>query len=222
MTLKNIFDVPSGTATRPIVDTVGRFRSGHQLNKRPIALQQWRVTSDDPSITDQIGALYGGTSQTWDSEKEPYEVFTKAETVNILVDPDAVHTGMVLYGRAGAIRRCDGQSLTYPKEQSGTACACAAFTSLAERKAAAQNGTGCSPEIIIKFKLDDAAELGYFKFITGSWSMARDIVETEERLRSLTGTHHATLTLEPVSFTTKEGVARSFTKPVLTIGGPAQ
>jgi hypothetical protein len=142
--------------------------------------------------------------------------------VNIIMDPaDGIYTSMVLYGRAGAIRRCDGQSLTYPAEQKGQPCACASMQSLSERKAAAQNGTGCSPEIIVRFRLEDDPDLGVFKFISGSWSFARDIGEVEASLARFDGPVRATLALEPVSFTTKEGQNRSFTKPVVTILGAA-
>ena len=221
MSLKNIFDVPAGTGTKPVIDTVGRFRSGHQLNKRPIALSEWRVTTDDPDVADKIAAAFGGEKQTWDSEREPFEVFTTVSSVDILIEPDGVRSGMVLYGRAGAIRRCDGQDITYPPEARGSACACAAYTNLAERKAAAQAGTGCQPEIIVRFRLASDPDLGLFKFVTGSWSMARDIGEVETRLASATSTQRATLSLEHVEFTTKEGVKRAFTKPVVTIKGDA-
>jgi hypothetical protein len=221
MALKNIFSVEN-TGTRPIEDVVGRFRSGHQLNKRPVALSDWRVTSDDPTIADTIAKMFGGERQEWDSEREPYEVFTTVSSISIVMDAKrGLHTGMVLYGRAGAIRRCDGMALTYPKEQAGTPCACAGFSSLADRKAAAQNGTGCSPEIVLRFRLADAPEIGEFKFVTGSWSMARDIAEVENALSAHEGNVRATLTLENVEFTTKEGVNRKFTKPVLKVIGPA-
>lgn len=217
MALKNIFDVAPNTGTRPVIDTVGRFRSGHQLNKRPIALSDWRVTTDDPDVADKIAELFGGEKQTWDSEREPFEVFTTLSSVDVLVEPDAIRSGMVLYGRAGAIRRCDGETITYPSEAKGTPCACASYTSLAERKAAAQAGTGCQPEVIIRFRLAAAPDLGVFKFVTGSWSMARDINAVEADLSSREGTVSASLILEPVEFTTKEGVKRNFTKPVLKL-----
>ena len=221
LTFANIFDVPKGTGSTPVTDTVGRFRSGHQLNKRPIALTNWRVTTDDPGVAGDIARLFGGEKQEWDSEREPYEVFTTVPSVEVLVEPNAIHTGMVLYGRAGAIRRCDGETMTYPAESKGQPCACASFSSLADRKAAAANGTGCSPEIIIRFRLANEPDLGEFKFVTGSWSMARDIVQVEAALRACEGTQKATLSLEHVEFTTKEGQKRSFTKPVLALKGSA-
>ena len=221
MALKNVFDVPAGTSTKPVIDTVGRFRSGHQLNKRPIALSDWRVTTDDPSIADKIVELYGGEKQTWDSEREPFEVFTTVSSVDVLVEPNAIHSGLVLYGRAGAIRRCDGETITYPPEMKGQPCPCASFKDLAERKAAAQAGTGCQPEIVIRFRLADAPDIGVLKFVTGSWTMARDIGEVEARLSSAESTQKATLSLEHVEFTTREGAKRQFTKPVLTLKGNA-
>ena len=218
--LKNIFDVAPGTGTSPIIDTVGRFRSGHQLSKRPIALSEWRVTTDDPTIADKISELYGGERQSWDSEREPFETFTNVSTVNVIVEPDAIRSSMVLYGRAGAIRRCDGETIFYPKESAGTPCVCAGAATMQERKAAAQAGTGCQPEVIIRFRLADAPDLGVFKFVTGSWSMAKDIGPIENQLSALLVPQKATLTLEPVSFE-KDGLKRQFTKPVLALLGDA-
>jgi hypothetical protein len=220
MPIRSIFDVAPGTGTRPVTDVVGRFRSGHVLSKRPVALTEFRVTTDDPTVAEKIAEMYGGSPQDWDGTRDPIEVFTTVKSVNIILDPkDGIHSAMSLYGRAGAIRRCDGETLTYPTEQKGQPCACASMQSLSERKAAAQNGTGCSPEINVRFRLADAPDLGVFRFVSGSWSFAKDIVEVEANLARFDGPVRATLALEPVSFTTKEGQNRSFTKPVVTILG---
>ena len=41
-------------------DVVGRFRSGHQINKRPAALSEWRVTTGDPEVAEKIHDILGG------------------------------------------------------------------------------------------------------------------------------------------------------------------
>jgi hypothetical protein len=207
-------------------DVVGRFRSGYQLNNRPAALTEWRVTTGDPEVADAIRALLGGEEpQPWDAKGEDnLETFTKAKSVEILLDgPRSVRSSMVLWGRNGkAIRRCDG--VDQIGDGKGKGCECPA--SFAERKEAAKAGTGCDPQIEVYFRLAADPDLGIFKFQTGSWSMVRDLGAEEDKLAEIDGPARATLELEEVSFVAKNGPRKgqtvSFTKPVLTILGPAE
>ncbi|WP_286689674.1 MULTISPECIES: hypothetical protein [unclassified Aeromicrobium] len=43
-------------------DIVGRFRSGYQANDRPVALQNWRITSGDPEVADKVADQFGAPS----------------------------------------------------------------------------------------------------------------------------------------------------------------
>ena len=217
----NIFDVDTEAAPRQTYDVVGRFRAGHMIGKRPQTLSEWRVTTDDPEVADKIAALYGGKAQTWDNERQPHEVFTTATTIPVIVEK--IFSSMTLWGRAGAIRKCDGNTLTYPEDQAGKACECASYGSLADRKAAAERGTGCSPDITVRFKLADAPDLGTFEFKTGSWSLARDIGKVEADLAAFGGRAAGTLSLVPVEFTAKDsGLLRKFTKSVVSLTAAAQ
>ncbi len=206
----NIFDVEGDAAPRKTFDVVGRFRAGHMIGKRPQTLNEWRVTTDDPEVADRVAELFGGKSQGWDNERQPWEVFTTATSVPVIVEK--IFSSMTLWGRQGPIRKCDGATLTYPDDQAGEACECAKYSSLSDRKAAAERGTGCQPDITVRFLLADAPELGTFEFKTGSWSLARDISGIEGTLADLGGRASGTLTLTPVEFTNNEGQLRKFTK----------
>lgn len=210
-------DPDSAPKPRQTEDVVGRFRSGHQINGRPLALSTWRVTTGDPDVADEVHSMLGGDAPAkWEARGEDdIEVFTAAETVDIIVaSPKAVRSEMVLWGRTNkAIRRCDGVRQGEPND--GASCACP--HAFADRKAAAQEGTGCQPSITIWFKLADAPELGVFKFQTGSWSMVKEIGEAEAKLAEIDGPARAKLTLELVEYTTKQGRAVSYTKPVLKV-----
>jgi len=206
----SIFDVQVPADSKVTYDVVGRFRAGHQINKRPQSLEEWRITSDDRELLDSAAELLGGTVQTWDNEKQPYEVFTDAKTVNVTVE--RIFSGMTLWGRAGAVHRCDGETVSYPEENKGQACHMSGKP-MDERKAAASNGTGCSPDITIRFRLTGHEDLGLFEFKTGSWGMARDIAKVESDLEKFGGKAEGTLTLEPVEFIQKStGQNRRFIK----------
>lgn len=217
-----IFDVDSSEAkSASSDDMVGRFRSGHQINGRPLALSQWRVTGADPVALETVREIMGGEEAPgkWDTKSdETYEVFTTSTSVEIILDgPRAVKTGMVLWGRKGKIRECDGVSQT---DEGSSDCVCP--SDLKERKEGAKQGTACEPSIQIYFKLALNPELGKFKFFTGSWTMAREIYKAEERLAQIDGPAHATLSLELVSFVTKDGKEVTYTKPVLEVHDAAE
>lgn len=201
-------------------DVVGRFRSGAQVNRRPLALDEWRVTTGDPEVADAIAALFGGKPQSWAAQGEDnIEVYTDAPSVDIILDgPDSVRQSMVLWGRNGLIRSCDGVT---QKDDQGSPCACP--SALRDRKDAAKAGHGCEPSIQVYFRLAKDPDLGRMKFFSGSWSMARDLVAdgVEEALENIGGPALCSLAIEVVSYETKDGVKREFRKPRLTVKGAA-
>ncbi|MDG4792719.1 hypothetical protein [Micromonospora sp. WMMD1082] len=207
-------------------DLVGRFRSGYQVNGRPASLEKWRITTGDPEVAEAIRGLFGGDkAQSWETKGEDnLEVFTGAERVKIILDgPKAIRQEMVLWGRSGAIRRCDGVDQTGTDADDpakGQPCECPA--SFQDRKDAARAGRGCQPSTTIFFTLADSPELGRFKFNSGSWSLVRDIVTTEKALGEIDGPAYAWLSLEVVSYEDKKiGKTKSFTKPVVDVIGAA-
>ncbi|MFI7069532.1 recombination directionality factor [Micromonospora sediminicola] len=203
-------------------DLVGRFRSGYQVNGRPASLEKWRVTTGDPAVADEIRRLMGGERpQSWETSGEDnLEVFTDSPKVKIRLDgPKAIRQEMILWGRNGAIRKCDGVEQTMDEDK-GKPCECPA--SYQDRKDAAKSGRGCAPSITVYFTLADAPELGRFRFNSGSWSLVRDIITTESALEKIDGPAYAWLGLEVVTYEPKGGGAkRSFTKPIIDVIGAA-
>lgn len=222
----NIFDVDKTPGSQSASnDVVGRFRSGYQINNRPMSLEKWRVTTGDPEVAEAVTAILGGDEpQEWETKGEDkMEVFTKSKTVDIILDgPRAVKSEMVLWGRAGAIHKCDGAVIHYPDEEKGKPCPNAGLD-LKARKDAAQRGTGCGPSITVWFRLADNPDLGRFKFTSGSWSFAKDIARPEEAIADADGPVKGSLTLEVVEFEDRtSGQKRRFVKPVLKITGSVE
>lgn len=212
-------------------DVVGRFRSGHQLNKRPVALTEWRVTTGDPEVADAIAELLGGDApQEWDaSGEDKIEVFTATKSVPVILDgPKALRQRMVLWGRNNKIiSDSDGETLSTGEPDPDR------DLSFQERKAKARDGIGAQPQIDVFFRIKGHEDLGIFKFQTGSWSMAQDLArdDTEQELADYFGDSdgkgvEAVLHLEGVEFTAKNGPRAgqlvSYTKPVLDIKGPVK
>ena len=216
-------------------DVVGRFRSGHQINGRPAALSEWRVTTGDPEVADKIHEILGGDApQEWEARGEDnLEVFTASGEVEIILEgTKALRQQMVLFSRAGKlIYASDGETITYPEDQKGDPDPDAELA-FQERKAKARDGLGAEPQIEVYFRLAEDPDLGIFKFQSGSWSMASDLAydDTEGNLRdaiadSEDGKARATLKIEEVSFVAKNGPRAGqtvrYNKPVLKIKGAA-
>ncbi|AYN57748.1 recombination directionality factor [Arthrobacter phage DrManhattan] len=237
MALKIFGDNPE-TASAPrkrfADDVVGRFRSGHQMNGRPAALTEWRITTGDPEVAEAVHELFGGDApQDWEAKGEDnIEVFTASKEIDVILDgPNALRQKMVLWSRAGKlIQSGDGQTIDYPEDKAGPDPD--AHLSFQERKAKARDGFGAEPQIEVYFRLAEDPDLGIFKFQTGSWSMASDLAynDTEGELTdyaadSETGKVKGVLKLEEVSFVAKNGPRAgqtvSYTKPVLKIKGAA-
>ena len=221
-------DTTNGTApkNRFADDVVGRFRSGHVLSNRPIALTEWRVTTGDPEVAGTIHDLLGGDApQEWEtSTEETLEVFTASNAIEVILDPSrALKQEMIWWGRNGVIQKGDGEVITYPEEKAGPDPD--ADLPLAERKQKAKDGIGPGPSIEVFFRLADEPDLGVFKFQSGSWSLASDLAynDTEGKLADSDGLVRATLSLEKVEYKAKAGPRAgslvSYTKPVLKLKG---
>lgn len=216
MAIQRIFDVETAAKTASNDDIVGRFRSGQQLNDRPLALSEWRITSADPEALSIIAKIMGGAEPTeWNTKTdEKYELFTTSSSVNITLDgPTALRSSMVLWGRSAKIRQCNGA-----EQEDGTPCACP--SDIKELKAQGKQGLACEPSIQVYFRLTDAPELGKFKFFSGSWTMAKEMGAAEAALAVIDGPAYATMHLELVEYVAKDGTNVKFTKPVVSILGP--
>lgn len=211
-----IFDVDPDAAPRGSQsdDVVGRFRSGAQLNGRPMALEAWRMTTGDPEVAEAIAEALGGEVGEWDTQgEEVLEVYTDAKELEVIFDDaGSIRSSMVLWGRNALLRSCDGVTQGHPNE--GEDCACP--SKVKDRKEAAQKGTGCEPSVQLYFRLADHPTLGKFKFFSGSWALLGEIGKSEDALAKIDGPAKAILRLDQV--TTKAG--RTFTKPTVKITGP--
>lgn len=215
-------------------DIVGRFRSGYVLDDRPQTLDNWRVTTGDPDVANTVYDLLGGDApQEWEAKGEDnLEVFTASSEVKILLGKGAIRQKMALWGRNGKpIYFSDGETILYPEDRKGEPDPDAHLT-FAERKQRAKDGIGAEPQVEIFFRLADEPDLGIFKFQSSSWSLVSDLDHfgIEEELEDLaadseTGQVKATLKIEEVSFTAKNGPRAGklvqYKKPVLKLKGAA-
>lgn len=185
-------------------DTVGRFRAGRLVGKKPESLDEWRVTTGDPEVASAIVQLFGGVSKEWETTGEDgLEILTTTKAVDVIIDnPRAIQADMRQYSNNNLFHHCDGVEFLSPEERKGTACGCPA--ALRDRKAHAKMG-GPKPNIDIKFRLYEDPDLGYFRLVTGSWDLVRDLGELTTALEDVGGPAKCELRIDKVSFEAKSG-----------------
>lgn len=218
--ISRIFDHPDAAAARRARksrDIVARFNAGMKIDDRPLSLEHWRITSDDPEVLDTLRALYGGSEpEEWETKRrDNLELLTDTSSVQIILDgPRSIISSFKLFGRSGKpIRVCDGI-----ETEDGQPCKCG--VAISDRKEAHRAGDGCQPEMVFFFELADAPDLGRMKFQTGSWTLVEDLPDIEDALTDLDGPALAELELEVVEFTTRRGEERRFIRPRVRVLGP--
>lgn len=216
-------------------DIAGRFRSGRLVGKMPESLNTWRITTGDPSVADELAKLLGGEPEEWDTDKEDnLEVLTTSASVAIIIESsDKIDASMKLFGSNGLVHHCDGVTFLSPEEDKGEPCHCPPL--LQDRKDKARSNRGPKPSIDVVFRLEDAPDLGLFRFNSGSWELVKvlhDVIADVDthggRLFDADGNVtdagvpvRATLTIEHVSYTTKAGRDVAYNKPVIKVLGAA-
>jgi len=214
----NIFDVnPEGVSKRQD-DYIGSARGGMQLNGRPMSLATWRFTTGDRAVADTIARAYGGVVEEWETTTdEKLQVITDVDSVDIILEK--VVTSMVLWGKKGKIRECDG--IVQKADEAGACAGCVCPSALPDKKKAAKLGTGCEPSVGVFFRLDhpDLVDEGVFKMWSGGWTWAKDVQDVERKHDDLGGVPvHAKLMKRKVEFTAGDGTEVKYVTPDIRIG----
>ena len=229
MAIKNsIFDVdPDEAQDGGVDDIVARFRTGYQDEVgNPVGLSEFRVTTGDPEVAEALAELMGSDEDgvtTWDTKtEENLQVFTTTSKVDIILDgPHAVRSSLVLWGQQAKILETDGEYLYDDDGNLTDEVWPGATQSLAQMKEAARKGKGPKPSLQAYFRLADLPDIGKIRFFAGAWTAIDNFSKAEAKLAEIDGPAVGTLELERVEFTAKSGDEVRYTKPKLTITGPA-
>lgn len=199
---------------------VFQFRSGMQVDRKPVSLANWRVLTDDPVVAESIAELLGGRSEEYDPSKALHlHVMTETPAVEIVINGSkAIEDKLILWGPGGPIHECDGAYFLSPAEDKGQPCGCPSLMS--ERKDLAKRRRGPSPSINVTFRLAGLGyDLGPGKLIATAWSLAEVIHEVKDALDAVDGEALCRLELEHVKYTNKAGINVEYRKPVITVLG---
>lgn len=217
--MSRIFDPKKRAPRASAGDRVGRFRSGHQLSGKPVSLQEWRITTDDSEVAQTVADLFGGEPQQWETKgDDDVEVFTEAAEVGIILDPErGVDAHFYIWPRGQKrIVNCDGDVVEV-EGRKPIECTSGTFTTKAEYE---EEEHVCDPQVRVRFRLQDAPDLGTFEFQSGAWSLVTEVGPLLYDLSAYDGSVLATLGLEVVEYET-QGQKKRFTKPVVTVLGAA-
>jgi hypothetical protein len=199
---------------------VFQFRSGMQVDRKPVSLAHWRVLTDDPTVADSIAELLGGRAEEYDPTKaQNMHVMTESDSVEIVINGSkAIEDKLILWGPGGPIHECDGAYFLSPAEDKGQPCGCPSLMS--ERKDLAKRRRGPSPNIIVNFRLAGLGyDLGAGQMRATAWTLAEVIHEVKDALDQVDGEALCRLDLEHVQYTNKAGIDVSYRKPVITVLG---
>ncbi|HLL34188.1 MAG TPA: hypothetical protein VK545_09915 [Streptomyces sp.] len=240
--LKNIWDADPDAAPKEAPsyadDIVGRFRSGRLVKsgrtETPESLNEWRVTTGDPTVAKKVAELLGGEPESWETDREDnIEILTSSRTVQIIIEPDGVDASFKQFmPGAGLIHHCDGFHYLSPDEDKGKKCPCPSL--IAERKLQATQMRGPKPSVDVTFRMADAPDLGKFRFNSGSWKLVEALGplfadldrygNAGDEENGVEGAPvRASLTIENVSYVPKKGPRAgqtvSYNKPVIKVFG---
>jgi len=206
-------------------DVVGRFRSGFQTDSGlPVSLNAFRITTGDPEVAGYVVDVMGSSDDpavtTWEtSTEEKYQVFTDTNKLDIILEPGSVRATLTLWSNKGKkIVETDGTWLIEDGKVTDKAWD-GASKSMGDIKQAARDGVGPSPSLQAYFRIADAPVLGKFKYFSGSWTAIDNFNAAEAALDGNKEPQRATLELERVEFTAKDGTEVSYVRPQIIVLG---
>lgn len=168
---------PRADSARAENDVVGTFRSGEVRRRQPVALTEWRVTTDSPDVAETIEQLLGGATSENDSDKESLQVHTTTSSVDVEIE--SIDSGFVVFSNGAFVRSCNG-SVQLGGDEAGQPCPCDGLD-VEQRKAFAAKG-GCKPDIKVVFRLTEAPNLGRFQFRSGAWTLLESVQAVETKV----------------------------------------
>lgn len=196
---------------------VGRFHALRIVRNRPESLPGWRVTTTDRAVANIVAELLGGHPEEAHASGDSHiEVLTPATAVQVIIDgPDALSTGLELWGEQGLAHHCDGAEFLSPDSDRGRPCGCPPH--LAERKALSMRGQGPAPRTVIYFRLAETHQLGEFRFESTSWKLHADTSRIITTLGKVGNPTTCELSIRTVEFTTTSGLRIPYRNPAVKV-----
>jgi hypothetical protein len=194
-------------------DFVGTIKTGEQINGRPVALSEFRVVSDDPNVCKALAEKFNGEVSTFQSMNgaEKHQVHNLGETIDIVLL--TIKSRFALKDNNNqVIRSCSGEQ-QYDEKKSSCVCP----SDVREMK---QKADSCKPDIFAVCRFKGLEELGKFRFYSGSWNLAEQVNAVEQDLEAAGGEADAEFSIVQVSYQTKQGQNRSFSKPSIKVLAP--
>lgn len=192
----------------------GRIRIGEKVQTKngklaPSKLKEFRFTSHDKSVLQQIAALYGGEVKAWE---KAWEVKTTAAEIPVVLPPEPL-SGPVyeLWSGGGCQRRCDGETAQIPQsgpdgaEMVDVPCLCVEAGALS-----------CKPTTRLTVVLPDVSFGGGWRIESHGWHVAHEMPGMVEAILQFAqrGFTRATLALEQRT-SVQNGKTMHYVVPVL-------
>lgn len=158
------------------VRQIGSLRLGEMAETRkgkmaPRSRETWKVTCTTQEIAAAVAALYGGTPEPFEHEREPWAVETTTDRLPIAVVPGhAISQFYELWSGGGCQRRCDGVDELI----SSGPCLCD------------PDERACKPYTRLSVVVRGIDALGLFRLNTSGWYAATELAGAVEFLEGAT------------------------------------
>ena len=149
----------------------GRIRMGRKEGKRPVKLDNWRLTSTDKTALEEAATIFGGTVGVWTERPGEWELITDVSELPVMLLPgQTISQWMELWSGGGCQRRCDGANDTI----SDGPCRCD------------PDEPQCKPYTRLNVMLPDLRSLGMWRLDSTGWNAAAELAGTAEFLEQAT------------------------------------
>ncbi|HEY5870361.1 MAG TPA: hypothetical protein VI542_33140 [Candidatus Tectomicrobia bacterium] len=186
---------------------LGRIRIGmREVNKNgrgshPAKIENFRLTSPNPSLLHFAASAYGGDVHPWvgegapvDEHKRPtqHELYTNVNTLDVLIPTfSAVSISFEVWSGGGCQRRCSGEFVTHCATNEGLVgaeCVCPADD--LERMELAKTGKACARILRLNVLLPDMPGMGVWRLETKGYYATAELMGTLEMLQ-MSGQEHS-------------------------------
>ncbi len=170
---------------------VGRIRIGESIDtgrknkygqpiRKPVKLSKFRFTSASKTLIEQVAAAFGGTPAEWQPQgggAGQWEVYTDAQSISVVVPPNAVSQWYEAWNGGTCVRRCDGQR----ELLKDTPCVCPADP--ADRNPF----NDCKPTTRVSLMLADVPGIGVWRLESHGFYAATELPAAAELLAAAGG-----------------------------------
>jgi len=173
----------------------GKIHAGYQENGKPVGLEAWRFSTEDPDTADRVAELFGGEVievPKGEDGEIAFEVFSEADELPIVIEQGGIGVSLVLWNPSGGkTAETDGTYLIEDGVVTENESPLTIGKSLDDIIA-----MGFKPNLRLNFRIEGEEELGGFVLFSGAKTALGHFDQRESELAEFDGPVSSTIGLE--------------------------